>query len=255
MNWKVVDEPVVTTPATVPTKPEDPKVKGVSGWDSIIIVNLIIVGLLLLGSLFQGPADPDGPTGLPDDPGLVRLVGWIDVVIGLTLFAAMPVAWLLATRAEPLEGTLRYLKIKTDSPRRWPFWLGIGCLGAVGFYILVTLFGLLLYALDVNPGGDPLFGELVSAGGWPLIVGISIGAGVGEEILFRGILQKWMGWIGQAALFAAVHVNQGFLAVGFIFLIALAFGYLVKRGVPLWSVMIMHTFYDIILLGQLYVSL
>ncbi len=251
MNWNVVDEPTGYRPA----QPEDPKVRGVSGWDTIIIVNLVIVGLLLLGNLFAGPADPDGPTGLPDDPNLIRVIGWLDVVIGLTLFAGMPVAWLLATRAEPVLGTLRYLRIVTDSRRRWPFWLGIGCLGAVAFYVLVTLFALLLSVLDVDPGGDPIFAELVTAGGWPLIIGISLGAGIGEEVLFRGILQKWIGWVGQAALFAVVHVNQGFLAVGFIFLIALAFGYLVKRGVPLWSVMIMHTFYDIILLGQLYVSL
>lgn len=249
MSWTVVAaEPEAKAP-------EDRKVQGISGWDTIIIVNMVIVGLLLLSNLLAGPADPDGPTGLPDDSGLIRVIAWLDVIIGLTLFAGVPILWLLVTRHEPVRGTLRYLQMQTDSPRRWPFWFGVGCLGAVGFVIAVILFGLLLGALDVDPGGDPLFGELVAAGGWPLIIGISIGAGVGEEVLFRGVLQKWVGWIGQAALFAVVHVNQGFLAVAFIFLIALAFGYLVKRGVPLWSVMIMHTFYDIILLGQLYVSL
>ncbi|WP_336947419.1 CPBP family intramembrane glutamic endopeptidase [Asaia sp. HN010] len=41
--------------------------------------------------------------------------------------------------------------------------------------------------------------------GWPAIIAVSVFAGAGEEVLFRGALQYWDGLIGTAFLFVLVH--------------------------------------------------
>ncbi|WP_336718678.1 CPBP family glutamic-type intramembrane protease [Asaia bogorensis] len=41
--------------------------------------------------------------------------------------------------------------------------------------------------------------------GWPAIIVVSLFAAAGEEVLFRGALQYWLGVIGTAFLFVLVH--------------------------------------------------
>jgi membrane protease YdiL (CAAX protease family) len=91
---------------------------------------------------------------------------------------------------------------------------------------------------------------------WIDIVLISLCAGVGEELLFRGAIQLWLGiWI-TAAVFVALHGyldprDKPVLTYGlFMVAVSAGFGYLTKE-VGLWSAATAHTVVDILLMGYL----
>lgn len=59
---------------------------------------------------------------------------------------------------------------------------------------------------------------------------IGIGAGLGEETLFRGAVQPVLGIIPTSVLFASMHVQYGpSLLLGYIFVLSLGLGYLRRR--------------------------
>ena len=76
----------------------------------------------------------------------------------------------------------------------------------------------------------------------------AIGAGVGEEILFRGALQPVLGIWFTSLLFAVVHVQYGFLtpATVVLFLLSLILGYIRRRHSTTTAVFV-HFGYDLIL--------
>lgn len=89
--------------------------------------------------------------------------------------------------------------------------LGVGLLAAVA--LAAVYFTLLLRGPDL-PGVrsmrtlyrevfKPLFGDV----GAREVVVISLAAGFGEEMLFRGAVQQEFGWIPASLLFGAVHVG------------------------------------------------
>jgi len=92
----------------------------------------------------------------------------------------------------------------------------------------------------------------------PVIVLISIGAGFGEEALFRGGLQTFatdhVGPVGgiaiASAVFAAVHLSKPPI-MAIIFLIGVLFGWVYWATGSLLIVMIAHTVYDIFALDYL----
>jgi membrane protease YdiL (CAAX protease family) len=79
----------------------------------------------------------------------------------------------------------------------------------------------------------------------PLLGGIalSIGVGVGEELLFRGALQPRFGIVASAALFAAFHVQYQVPGILMIFLVGLALG-IVKRRTSTTFTIVVHILYD-----------
>ncbi|MBX7481327.1 CPBP family intramembrane glutamic endopeptidase [Qipengyuania qiaonensis] len=87
---------------------------------------------------------------------------------------------------------------------------------------------------------------------WPIVVLISLSAGIGEEALFRGGLQTWLGThvtmslaIVLAALaFAVLHGAKLFVA-GLIFLIGSLFGLLYWQTGDLLAMMVGHAVYDV----------
>lgn len=92
----------------------------------------------------------------------------------------------------------------------------------------------------------------------PMIVLISIGAGVGEEALFRGGLQTLLidylgplaGILIASALFAVVHLSKPPI-MGIIFAIGLLFGTIYYATGSLVLVMIAHAVYDVFALHYL----
>ena len=85
---------------------------------------------------------------------------------------------------------------------------------------------------------------------WPLVIALSITAGVTEEILFRGILQRWVGVWGQAVLFGLAHAGYDtVLNVAVPLLIGIGFGYVYKWRRNLWTVIVAHFLYDFVLLS------
>lgn len=168
---------------------------------------------------------------------------WINAAALMLLFGVVPFTWIAMTRNDPRAGTIAYFRLG----RPWTH-LGIGVLGGIGLVILLILVGLVLVAFDAapeNPGTDALASGLT----WPLVIALSVAAGVGEEVLFRGILQKHITWVGQALLFGALHAYQGVFAVVAITVLALLFGYVIHRGVSLWVTIGAHTTFDLIQLS------
>ncbi len=95
--------------------------------------------------------------------------------------------------------------------------------------------------------------------GWAVL---SLGAGVGEEIAYRGtlfwLIFPWMGGNGVAAalfcslVFALAHATQGWVTALFIFAFTLGLHWIVWETGNLYTVMIVHAAYDF-LAGVVYV--
>ncbi len=59
---------------------------------------------------------------------------------------------------------------------------------------------------------------------------IGIGAGLGEETLFRGPVQPVLGIFATSVLFASIHVQYGpSLLLGYIFVLSVGLGFLRRR--------------------------
>ena len=59
---------------------------------------------------------------------------------------------------------------------------------------------------------------------------IGLGAGLGEETLFRGAVQPTLGILPTSILFASMHVQYGpSLLLGYIFVLSIGLGYLRRR--------------------------
>lgn len=88
--------------------------------------------------------------------------------------------------------------------------------------------------------------------GWPAIVAISLCAGVGEEALFRGGIQTFLGdRVGipaaialSSAAFAAIHLARPVITV-MLFVIGALFGAIYWQTGSLLLVMIGHALYDV----------
>ena len=87
----------------------------------------------------------------------------------------------------------------------------------------------------------------------PIIILVSISAGVGEEILFRGVLQKLIGLWPAAILFVAIHgylnpMDWRISIYGvYLVLLAAAFGYLYENQ-GIWSPILAHAAFDFVIL-------
>jgi membrane protease YdiL (CAAX protease family) len=125
-----------------------------------------------------------------------------------------------------------------------------------------TLVGLIAKYIVSRPGMDDvssryakLIGELHTT--LPDRLLISLCAGVGEEIFFRGAIQYWFGIPLTAVFFVAIHGyldprNLKLFAYGmFMTLVMLAFGYAAAQY-GLWGPVMAHMMIDVVLLEYLH---
>lgn len=103
-----------------------------------------------------------------------------------------------------------------------------------------------------------LIRELLGQAGWGTIAAVSLAAGLGEEVLFRGALQPaaaaWLGpWPGvavAAVLFGLAHpLSQAYFAVAT--LLGLYLGVVTELTGELWPAIIAHAAYDFVALVRL----
>lgn len=84
------------------------------------------------------------------------------------------------------------------------------------------------------------------------IILLSVVAGFGEEVLFRGVIQPFMGIWLASLLFAAIHVlrwdSDGVKMIAFYLPFGLLLGWLYALTQNLWGCMVAHTLYNIIAL-------
>ena len=84
---------------------------------------------------------------------------------------------------------------------------------------------------------------------------VSVFAGVGEELFFRGVLQNEIGLLAASALFSFFHFGtaiKSFWSVGVLyFLFGLSFGLLYQFSATLWVPLLAHAIYDFLALMYL----
>jgi membrane protease YdiL (CAAX protease family) len=152
-----------------------------------------------------------------------------DMALTFLLTGGIPFLWLLRTRARPLTGTLDYLRLR--NLRRAAPW---------GLLVGLSMASIGAIALRAVAAPLPPLVELLRTAWFFCLV-----APVGEEILFRGILQPRIGVLAQALAFAAMHVATVNVLEG---ILVLAFGAalgLAARRWGLWASIVAHATYNL----------
>lgn len=95
---------------------------------------------------------------------------------------------------------------------------------------------------------DVLLGNFDTVGEWLIV---ALGAGLGEEILFRGALQPVFGLWFTSIIFAIAHIQYGFTLVTIlVFFISISLGYIRRRTNTTVAIFV-HAGYDFVL-GMFY---
>lgn len=209
----------------------------------------VVVGIVLLvapeSSLaqeFEGAVTVSSPTSLA-----------VQSLFMFSMTGIIPFLWVLGTRVVPWRGAVTYLRLRVQGRD-----LVRGVLLVPLMFVAVMVLSLAYVCAtdgcsaftessdDESAGLDSLLANL----NWPVAIIISLGAGIGEEVLFRGVLQRWIGVTGQAIAFGLAHAGNAYIPqVLFATLLGIAFGLLYKRGWSLVTLIIAHTLYDFALLS------
>lgn len=215
-------------------------------WNAILGIDLGLIGLFFLASaavLFLADQPERDFTASELRAGMV-----VQAIGGLVVLAVIPLAWGVGTRVGGWRGML--VRFQLDRP--WPA-AGWGVLVGIGVLVVLAAFGFAIAEYDERTGDDladnPELERIGAALTWPVAILVAVGAAVGEEVFFRGLLQRWIGVWGQAVLFGLAHLSYGTeLQVVVPFALGLFFGWLVKRGARLWLPIVAHFTYDIVAL-------
>jgi membrane protease YdiL (CAAX protease family) len=188
-------------------------------WDAAMVACLALVASSAALSIWQR-LHGSQPVSAP-------ATTW-NMLLTFAMTGAVPFLWLVRTRARPLAGALDYLRLR-NLRRAAPFGLAVGA----GLAILAML------ALQAAPAWPPdvSLGEVLF---WVIL------GPLGEEILFRGILQPRIGVIGQALTFAVLHVAAMSPLQGAVVALAgIALGLAARRW-GLWASIVAHAAYNLI---------
>lgn len=208
---------------------------------AVLGLNVLIGAMVGIAAMFNPAAPAGGLAEVYEQPDLL----WVNAFIVLVLMGLIPLAWVLASRRRPLAGAIEYLGL--HRPFR-SLWVGTGLAGLLfsGSVLLLLFFA--ITGLPVSPR-EVEDHPLPRGFGWPLIIMVSFAAGFGEEILFRGLLFRWVGWIPQALLFGLAHLASGEpLQLMVTTAVGLLFGRLRQEGWSLWTLIVAHIVYDFCLL-------
>ena len=189
-------------------------------WDIAMVACLVLIASSALLSLWQRlhgrDSDPSPATAF-------------NMVLTFAMTGGVPFLWLVKTRARPLAGTLDYLRMR-NLRRAAPFGIAIG----VGLAVMAMI------ALRTAPTWPPDAGVLRGLLFWVVL------GPLGEEILFRGILQVRIGLIGQALAFAALHVAAlSPIQAAVVAVAGLLLGVASRRW-GLWASIVAHATYNFI---------
>ncbi len=157
---------------------------------------------------------------------------WFYAVCGAAALA------LILPRGAPLSHPHPRLALDEGSGHWWSLCIGLafGSLLVVASRITVQRFG---WARRLHLELRPFARGLSSLG----IVVLAVLSSVGEELLFRGLLQPWLGLWPQAILFGLLHQMPGpsrWIWAGWAFLVGLALGALFELTGSLLGPLVAH---------------
>ncbi len=245
------DEPDAPPGSTVPRGPSVGPPDGAKHRPGFVPGDLIgiVAGLLLLGFFALQLQEAYLTFFGPERAFQVSAAAmWLNSAILFVVLGLLPWLWVLATRRGGWGGMLDYFGLR-DPARPMLQGLGLGLVMLVGLLAL----GLIISILE-NAPENPAIGPIQAILTLPLVFAISFSAATGEEILFRGILQKHIGLWPQAIVFGLLHAYQGVYGIVITAAVAVVFGYVIKKRGTLWIPIVAHFTYDFLQLLLLLVS-
>lgn len=158
---------------------------------------------------------------------------WIYAVCGAAALA------LIVPRGSPLSHPHPRLALDEGSGHVWSLCIGLafGSLLVVASRITVQRYG---WARRLHLELRPFAKGLSGVG----IVVLAVLSSVGEELLFRGLLQPWLGLWPQAILFGLLHQMPGpsrWIWAGWAFLVGLSLGALFELTGSLVGPLVAHS--------------
>jgi membrane protease YdiL (CAAX protease family) len=177
------------------------------------------------------------------------------------LAALLVLMWAVASRTPWRE--LGFVR-----PRNWPATLAVGILFGVVFKLVMKSTVMpLLHADPINQAYHYLVGNTAAIPG--MLFASIVGAGFGEETVYRGFLfERFHTWFGSspgakttkvlfgAALFGAMHYPvQGLAGAEQAVITGLVFGVIFAMTQRIWMVMMAHAAFDLTALAIIYWNL
>jgi hypothetical protein len=169
-------------------------------------------------------------------------LGVADALVALLGDGALALAGVGFLQTRGLSATLARLDVRPIRPRALGAVVVIAAAFHGGVWVLERMESVLLPGLAALE--DRFDYEFV---GLPPVLGgvlLSIGVGVGEELLFRGAMQPRLGVVPTAILFAAFHVQYQLPGIVMIFLVGVGIG-LIKNRTSTTFTAAVHVLYDI----------
>lgn len=198
------------------------------------VVTAVAVVLTLGSSALVSAELQAGPTTIP--------YGWTDSVVAVLSDIALALAGVGFLLTRGLRASLERLGLRRLGVRP----AATAVAAALGLHLVV---GALEWTGSVVLPGPPAAEDQVDYEfvGIPPVLGatlVSLAAGVGEELVFRGALQPRVGVGLSAALFAALHVQYRWSGMLLIFVVGLGLGLLRRLSSTTFTVVV-HVVYDL----------
>jgi uncharacterized protein len=217
----------------------------------LLVLALIFAGINLVANLVVGAVlifapDSEAAREFQESSQADEGTLWLNQTLIFVAFGVVPFLWVLGTRVKPWPGTVLYLGLFRPLKS-----VAIGTLLGIGMVIVVFILLFVLILVGAVPVDDaeedqgPFSGDVLT---YELALFLALTAGVGEEILFRGVLQRWIGLWGQAIIFSLMHAGGGhWIQLVVTLAVGVGFGYARRRGVSLILLIVAHFVYDWIL--------
>lgn len=234
-----------------------------------ILSVIMLAGGMLLSQLsgvsIMELANPEGWN--PSDPGIVFLLRGSMLLQFLGLFLIPSLLFAYFSDPHPLA----YIGLKR--PVHAGYWI-MGVLALLAAIPLVEYLGLLNRQVGFSPGTRQWIEEMEAQAARTLqvvlgrntptdlilnLIFIALFAGIGEELFFRGVIQRllirstgrpWVGILLTAAVFSFFH----FQFLGFLprFFLGVLLGTVYWYSGSLWTAILAHFLYDAVIVAVLY---
>lgn len=182
-------------------------------------------------------------TPAADLPGTINRADLLfSLALNMLIFTVPALLWASWAEGRPGPGAFAWLGLRREGLAWSAGWSLIAVL--VVFWLLV-LFGLVSRLLGQGEVANPRAEAIAASLDVPSALLVAIMTGIGEEVFFRGLLQRKVGNVPQALLFGLAHLNYlQFLEVGVTALLGYGFGRAVQKTGNLWGPVLGHAAFN-----------